>query len=67
STTKTVQVTVLSKPIIEAKDHTIYVGDNFDPLAEVSAKDAKDGDLTGKLELIKNDVDNMTPGVYDVT
>ncbi|SQC56695.1 Bacterial Ig-like domain (group 3) [Listeria newyorkensis] len=67
STTKTIQVTVLSKPIIEAKDHTIYVGDNFDPLAEVSAKDAKDGDLTGKLELIKNDVDNMTPGVYDVT
>ncbi|MGC7134897.1 immunoglobulin-like domain-containing protein, partial [Listeria ivanovii] len=40
STTKTIEVTVLSKPVIEAKNHTIYVGDEFDPMAEVSAKDA---------------------------
>ncbi|AQY49935.1 putative peptidoglycan linked protein [Listeria weihenstephanensis FSL R9-0317] len=67
STTKTIQVTVLSKPIIQAKDHTIYVGDSFDPTAEVTARDAKDGDITNKIEIVKSDVDNTKPGVYDVT
>lgn len=67
STTKTIQVTVLSKPVIEAIDHTIYVGDAFDPMSEVSARDAKDGDITDKIEILKNGVNTNKPGMYKIT
>ena len=41
---------------------TITVGDTFDPMAGVTAKDAEDGDLTDKIEVDKNTVDTKKAG-----
>ena len=71
---KTIIVTVNPKmepmnaaPVIKAEDKTLTVGDTFDPMADVTATDAEDGDLTSKIELKKNDVDTTKPGKYGVT
>ena len=72
--TKTITVTVNPKmevlneaPTIDAADKTITVGDTFDPKAGVTAKDAEDGDLTDKIEIVKNTVDTKKAGEYEVT
>ena len=72
--TKTIAVTVNPKmevlneaPTIDAADKTITVGDTFDPKAGVTAKDAEDGDLTNKIEVVKNTVDTKKAGEYEVT
>ena len=72
--TKTIAVTVNPKmevlneaPTIDAADKTITVGDTFDPKAGVTAKDAEDGDLTDKIEVVKNTVDTKKAGEYEVT
>ena len=74
SFTKSITVTVNPKmevlneaPVIHATDKTITVGDTFDPMADVTAEDAEDGNLTTKIEVKKNDVDTTTPGKYEVT
>ena len=54
-------------PVIHATDKTIEVGDEFDPKAGVTAKDAEDGDLTDKIEVVKNTVDTKKAGKYEVT
>ena len=54
-------------PVITATDKIIEVGDTFDPMADVTATDAEDGDLTDKIEILKNDVNVNEPGIYDVT
>ena len=54
-------------PVIRATDKTIEVGDTFDPKADVTAEDAEDGDITDKIEILKNDVNVDEPGIYDVT
>lgn len=54
-------------PVIKATDKTIEVGDEFDPRADVTAEDVEDGDLTDKIEILKNDVNVNEPGIYDVT
>ena len=36
-------------------------------MADVTAEDAEDGNLTTKIEVKKNDVDTTTPGKYEVT
>lgn len=54
-------------PVIQATDKTIEVGDTFDPKAGVTAKDAEDGDLTDKIEVVKNTVDTKKAGKYEVT
>ena len=71
---KTITVTVNPKmeplnaaPIIKAEDKTLTVGDTFDPKADVTATDEEDGDLTNKIEILKNDVDTTKPGKYEVT
>ena len=58
---------VNSKPVINAKDKSMIEGDAFDPKKDVSAYDAEDGDLTNKIEVIENNVNNKTPGTYKVT
>ena len=72
--TKTITVTVNPKmevlneaPTIDAADKTITVGDTFDPMDGVTAKDAEDGDLTDKIEVVKNTVDTKKAGEYEVT
>ena len=74
SYTTTIKVTVNPKaavlnacPVIKATDKTLTVGDTFDPLADVTATDEEDGDLTDKIEIKKNDVDTTKPGKYEVT
>ena len=74
SYTKTITVTVNPKmevlnaiPTIKAEDKTLTVGDTFDPKADVTATDAEDGDLTDKIEILKNEVDTTKPGKYEVT
>ena len=71
---KTIKVTVNPKmeplnaaPIIKAEDKTLTVGDAFDPMADVTATDAEDGNLTDKIEILNNEVDTTKPGKYEVT
>lgn len=54
-------------PVINATDKTLTVGDTFDPKADVTATDEEDGNLTDKIEILKNTVDPSKPGVYEVT
>ncbi|WP_395815062.1 immunoglobulin-like domain-containing protein [Clostridium sp. C45] len=74
STTKTITVTVNPKmeklnevPTIQAEDKTLTVGDTFDPRKDVTATDKEDGDLTAKIEIVKNTVDMTKAGTYEVT
>lgn len=74
SYTTTIKVTVNPKaadlnacPVIQATDKTLTVGDEFDPLADVTAKDEEDGDITDKIEILENEVDTTKPGKYKVT
>ena len=73
SVTKMITVTVEEKviaenhaPVIHAKDRTLYVGEEFDPMRGVSATDKEDGDLTERIEISFNDVDTSKPGTYSV-
>ena len=54
-------------PSISASDKTLIVGDTFDVKKDVTAKDTEDGDLTDKIEVVKNDVDTTKSGTYEVT
>ena len=56
-----------SAPVIKATDKTITVGDIFDPMADVTAEDAEDGNLTTKIVVEKNDVKTDVAGKYEVT
>ena len=75
SATKTITVTVNPKmeainevPEIAANDVTLTVGDEFDPLANVTAKDAEDGEIVlTKENIVSNDVDTSKAGTYHVT
>ena len=60
-------VSVINKaPKITAEDKTLTVGDAFDPMQGVTATDAEDGDLTGKIVITKNTVDTSKAGKYTV-
>ncbi|MBC1371985.1 DUF5011 domain-containing protein [Listeria booriae] len=69
TTTKQVTVTVTSNdaPTITATDHTLKKGAKFDPMADVSATDAEDGNLTKEIKITANDVDTSQEGTYHVT
>lgn len=74
TTTKSVKVTVTpvetktnTAPVIDAKDQTIKVGDLFNSLKGVTATDKEDGDLTAKIKVTKDTVNNAEKGVYQVT
>ncbi|WP_283591405.1 glycosyl hydrolase family 18 protein [Clostridium butanoliproducens] len=55
---------VNTKPVLNGiSNKTITVGDNFDPMAGVTAYDKEDGDLTGKI-LVKGTVDTTKVGTY---
>lgn len=60
-------VTINAAPTIKAEDKVVVVGDKFDPMAGVTAKDAEDGDLTDKIEITKNTVDLTKAGTYEIT
>lgn len=55
-------------PTINASDKTLTVGDEFDPLKDVTATDEEDGDIPLTIEnVIENGVDTSEAGVYEVT
>lgn len=55
-----------SLPSIIASDKTIYVGDTFNPLDNVTGFDEEDGDLTDNITIVKNEVNTNTPGTYRI-
>ncbi|MED3069664.1 DUF5011 domain-containing protein [Bacillus thuringiensis] len=67
---KTVEITVYTKPIIEAYDVEIKKDTAFDPLnyepIGLKAIDPIDGDITDKVTVESNDVDTSKPGAYRV-
>ncbi|EDN7593208.1 DUF5011 domain-containing protein [Listeria monocytogenes] len=74
TTLKSIKVTVTPKetkantaPVINAKDQTIKVGDLFNAAKGVTATDKEDGDLTAKIKVTKDTVNNLEKGVYQVT
>lgn len=66
---KTVSLVVLpnEKPVIYASDRTVTIGSKFDPKEGMKAEDREDGDLTGKVEIIKNTVKIDQIGTYEIT
>ena len=66
---KTITVTVLEdmKPVIEANDVYLVVGDSFNEKAGVKATDKEDKDLTDKIKVTYNDVNTTKEGTYKVT
>lgn len=65
---KTITITIINDaPEIQVEDQTITVGAIFDSLVGVTASDTEDGDVTSRVEVMKNDVDTATPGVYEVS
>lgn len=56
-----------AKPVISgATDQSIKVGESFDPLKGVTARDKEDGDLTSKLQ-VTGTVDKSKVGKYTLT
>ena len=53
-------------PVIKVSDKEIIVNDSFDPLNGITATDTEDGDITKNIKVVKNTVDNKTPGTYEV-
>ncbi|WP_376741099.1 immunoglobulin-like domain-containing protein [Listeria booriae] len=55
------------KPVIDAQDVMLYVGDEYDPKQGVTATDDRDGDVTDSVQVTANDVDTSQAGTYHVT
>ena len=62
----TIIVSANTKPVINASDKVLTVGDNFNPLGNVTASDEEDGDLTDQIE-IEHNVNTAKAGTYWVT
>lgn len=69
TSTKDIYVKIVDDytPIIQAKDKSIKVGSEFNPLKGISAFDIEDGDLTKNLKVVKNNVDAYKEGIYEVS
>ncbi|TYU92097.1 DUF5011 domain-containing protein [Listeria monocytogenes] len=65
---KTITVTIVNeRPEITAIDQQVSLGDTFNPLEGVSAKDKEDGDITNSIQVVSNNVDTSVEGSYQVT
>ncbi|EUJ42391.1 immunoglobulin-like domain-containing protein [Listeria riparia] len=53
-------------PTINVTDSELIIGDTFNPLENVTATDAEDGDLTEAVTVTENNVDMEVPGTYYV-
>ena len=67
--TKEIKLTITESqsPVIYATDKTITINSTFDPKVGVTAADAEDGDLTDKIKVINNKVNEKELGTYEVT
>ncbi|EDN8189215.1 DUF5011 domain-containing protein [Listeria monocytogenes] len=65
---KTITITIVNeRPEITAIDQQVSLGDTFNPLEGLSAKDKEDGDITNSIQLVSNNVDTSVEGSYQVT
>ena len=62
----TIMVSANTKPVINGGDKVLTVGDNFNPLGNVTASDEEDGDLTDRIE-VEHNVNTAKAGTYWVT
>ena len=62
----TLKISPNTAPVIKAPDVVIDRSGSFDPNANVSVKDAEDGDLSNKVQITSNNVDVNMPGAYQV-
>lgn len=53
-------------PVIECEDITISLNASFDPLEDVKAMDAENGDLTKDIVILDNNVDVSKEGEYTI-
>ena len=67
SVTITMSYASNSNPVINASDKEIYVDQAFDPKKDVTVYDPEDGDLTSKITITENTVNNKVVGTYKVT
>lgn len=67
SVSTTIKVKETSTPIINASDLEIKQYSSFDPLANVSATDSIDNDITNKVKIISSNLDLEKVGVYKIT
>ena len=67
-TSKTIRVTVIENnaPVIIAENRTLYVGDTFNELDNITASDKEDGDLTHKIIVQENTININEQGTYKV-
>ncbi|EBF5125485.1 DUF5011 domain-containing protein [Listeria monocytogenes] len=64
---KTITVTVTNeRPVITATNQSVSLDASFDPLENVSAYDAEEGDITASIHIVSNNVDTSTEGTYQV-
>ena len=56
-----------SIPVINAEDKVIQLGEEFKELDGVTASDKEEGNITEKIQVIKNEVNINVSGKYEVT
>jgi len=61
-----VDIEINNAPTIQANNKTIKVGTKFNPLDDVKAFDAEDGDITDKIKVVSNNVNTSKTGNYEV-
>lgn len=54
------------KPVINASDKQLKIGDSFDPMKDVTASDKEDGDVTANIQVKENTVNTAVSGTYKV-
>ena len=58
---------VNSIPVIKAENRVIQLGQEFNGLDGVTAEDAEEGNITNKIVVVRNEVNNNVAGKYNVT
>ena len=58
--------TINKVPTIIASDKVIILGEEFNPLSDVTAHDEEDGDITSKIRVISNNININKLGIYEV-
>jgi len=66
-TTCNVTIKDYSYPQLEAYDHQVIIGTDYNPLNYVYAWDQEDGEISHLIQVLENNVDTNTLGTYTVT
>ncbi|MBC1353679.1 DUF5011 domain-containing protein [Listeria innocua] len=64
---RTISIKVVNDtPVLHVVNRELSVGDTFSPLENVSAYDTEDGDISSRIQVTENNVNNQIPGSYSV-